>query len=491
MTSAPHEPEAASSRPPVLLFICARPDGRQGLAAALAALAAAEGLEAVRASDLAEVLAAAPAQRPAVAVVELGPGGLGALEGLHRQWPRLPVLLVTDRPGVPEAVTALQAGAAWYGSAEGPELARAVRAALDRPGVRGAAGEARLTLAGQGEIVGRSEVMRRVLRQSALVAPTRTTVLLLGETGTGKERLAQAIHDASPRRRGPFVAVNCAALAETLLESELFGHEKGAFSGAHSRREGRFKMADGGTIFLDEIGEISLSTQVRLLRVLQERRFERAGGNQTLTVDVRIIAATNRDLGAMVAERSFRADLFYRLNVMSIEVPPLRVRREDIPLLVEHLRPRLEIELGLPEAVITPEALEMLAEHDWPGNVRELENVLQRAMVMAEGRPIERFELPRAAALPPLGGEAPAVPGASFREIERHVIMTTYEACGRSPLRTAEVLGISPRTVHYRLREYRGEKGRRLPRPRASTGEGAWSLPLVHAAGAGRAEPEN
>jgi transcriptional regulator with GAF, ATPase, and Fis domain len=307
------------------------------------------------------------------------------------------------------------------------------------------------------------------------VGPTRTTVLLTGETGTGKERLAEALHDASPRRNRPFVAVHCAALTETLLESELFGHERGAFSGALARRAGRFEVADGGTMFLDEIGEITMATQVKLLRVLQHRQFERVGGNETLSVDVRIIAATNRDLPAMLADKTFRADLYYRLNVMALEVPPLRARREDVPLLVDHILPRLALELGLPESPLAPEAVRMLAAYDWPGNVRELENVLERALVLTQGRVITEAVLrpqlapapaPTAAAAPdpdaPWSERAPAVPGASFAEIERHAILTTYEACGRSPRRTAEILGLSPRTVHYRLREYRGEVGRRL-----------------------------
>jgi DNA-binding NtrC family response regulator len=419
---------------------------------------------------------------PALAVIEFFAGsacGFAALESVQRQWPQLPVLVVSESPSVPDAVHALRAGAAWYGaSTPEAELEQAVREALERrPSEASLPADRRSReLARGGRIVGSSPAICKMLRQSALVAPTRTTVLLLGETGTGKERLAQAIHEASPRRQGPFVAVNCAALSEGLLESELFGHERGSFTGAQARREGRFKTADGGTIFLDEIGELSLPTQVRLLRVLQERQFERVGGNQTVDTDVRVIAATHRNLREMVEEKTFRADLFYRLNVMTIDIPPLRDRREDIPLLAEYLGRRLARELGLPECQITPAAMRQLESHDWPGNVRELENSLQRALVMAEGAPITSFDLlptrPRPAAVGPHG---PAVPGASFREIERHAIMTTYEACGRSPVRTAEVLGISPRTVHYRLREYRGDPGRRLT-----------PLPVTEAASAGR-----
>jgi two-component system NtrC family response regulator len=306
------------------------------------------------------------------------------------------------------------------------------------------------------------------------VGPTRTTALLLGETGTGKERLAQALHDASPRRNAPFVAVNCAALTESVLESELFGHEKGAFTGAYTRREGRFKAADGGTIFLDEIGEITPAIQVKLLRVLQERKFERVGGNETVSVDVRIVAATNRNLREMVEAKLFRADLYYRLNVVVFEVPPLRARKEDIPALVDHILPRLALELGLEAPALTPEALRILAAYDWPGNVRELENVLERALVLSRGRAISELVLSREL-LPGQTGErfadrGPPVPGATFAEIERHAIITTYEACGRSPQKTAAILGLSPRTIHYRLREYGGKRGRRL-RPLAEIGK--------------------
>jgi DNA-binding NtrC family response regulator len=427
-------------------------------------------------------------ERPNLILLEAGPGApaFATLAALLRRWPGQLVLLISETPTVADAVFAMQAGACWFGAVTtGPDFERAVRGFLaGSAGVRAPTERRGRALASSGRIVGASRAIAKTLRQSALVAPTRTTVLILGETGTGKERLAQAIHEQSPRRQGPFVAVNCAALAESVLESELFGHERGAFSGAQARREGRFKSADGGTIFLDEVGEISLGMQVKLLRVLQERRFERVGGNETLQIDVRVIAATNRNLREMVDARTFRADLFYRLNVMTIEVPPLRERREDIPLLVEHIVPRLVRELGLPEvseSCVTAEAMAELCAYDWPGNVRELENTLQRALVMAEGGPITAFDLdvkrPSFEASH-VRSTGPLVPGASFREIERHAIVSTYEACGRSPLRTAEVLGISPRTVHYRLREYRGDTGRRLPRPSGDPAAPVSELPL-------------
>jgi DNA-binding NtrC family response regulator len=419
------------------------------------------------------------------------PSALSLFEAIRRARPALPVVVMSYQPTVAEAVKLMQLGAHAY-----------VPVALDATGVAAPSGElldnlrdiihAQAQAQGQGQIqnqrsgapergrpldgqglVGRSVPMRAVLRDVALVAPTRTTVLILGETGTGKERIAQAIHQGSPRRGASFVAVNCAAISETLLESALFGHEKGAFSGAHCRREGLFKIADGGTLFLDEIGETSPALQAKLLRVLQERQFERVGGTTPVSTDVRVVAATNRDLRQMVAERAFRSDLFYRLNVMVIQVPALRHRREDIEPLVSQVLARLSFELGIPRPAIGPELLERFAEYGWPGNVRELENVLERLLVVSQDRTVGLEDLPaevrEAGGAPrtpadlfaPAGDGRPLIPGASFREIERHAILATYEACGQSPSRTAHVLGLSPRTVHYRLREYRGEVGRR------------------------------
>jgi len=331
-------------------------------------------------------------------------------------------------------------------------------------------------------LVGESEAMKALLRDVALVAPTKTTVLVLGETGSGKERIAQALHQASARRKRAFVSVNCAARSESLLEAELFGHEKGAFTGAHTRREGRFKMAEGGTLFLDEIGELSPALQVKLLRVLEERELERVGGSQSLSVDVRLVAATNRNLRQMVADGTFRPDLFYRLNVMVLRVPALRERPGDLQPLLDHILDRLAFELGIPRPVFSDEILRVLSAYDWPGNVRELENVVERLMVVSQGRRATYDDLPAelvnrsstpaaaparpspAAATPPVStliGDAPPIPGATFRELERYAILRTYESCGGSPSRTAEILGLSLRTVHYRLREYRGEVGRR------------------------------
>ncbi|HVU49231.1 MAG TPA: sigma-54 dependent transcriptional regulator [Polyangia bacterium] len=443
------------------------------------------GLEAVEA---AEGEAVEVTQRLGLAGVVLFRGGsstLSVFEGLRRARPALPIIVVSQQPAVKEAVRLMQLGAHAYvpavagdgGGEATTELLEAVREILRRREAATAPdGVRRLSaVAAEHGLVGESAAMKAVLHHISLVAPTRTTVLILGETGTGKERVAQAIHQASPRRGSSFVAVNCAALSETLLESELFGHEKGAFSGAHCRREGLFKIADGGTLFLDEIGETSPALQAKLLRVLQERQFERVGGTAPVATDVRIIAATNRDLWQMVTERTFRSDLYYRLNVMVIRVPALRDRREDIGRLVGHVLTRLSFDLGIPAPPMTPAVLSRLAEHTWPGNVRELENVLERLLVISQDRSVGLGDIVaeiiggasvRSVAAGgqgehPAEGDRPTIPGASFKEIERHAILATYEACDQSPTRTARVLGLSLRTVHYRLREYRGEVGRR------------------------------
>jgi DNA-binding NtrC family response regulator len=303
-------------------------------------------------------------------------------------------------------------------------------------------------------IVGSSAEMQQVFKTIAQVAPSRATVLLTGESGTGKELVAAAIHHRSPRASGPFIRLHCAALAESLLESELFGHERGAFTGAERRREGRFEQANGGTLFLDEISEISPSTQVKLLRVLQEREFERVGGNQTLHVDVRVIAATNRNLADLVKAGKFREDLFYRLNVINIRLPPLRERTGDVPALALHFLTKYAAENAKPVDKINELALAQLTAHTWPGNVREIENVIERAVVLAQEDTIEPEHLPPELASAPARTGAPTIPGASMADIERYAIVRTLEATGGSTTKTSEVLGISVRKIQYKLQEY-------------------------------------
>ena len=305
-------------------------------------------------------------------------------------------------------------------------------------------------------IIGDSPELQSVFDVVKRAAPTRATVLLLGESGTGKELVAQAIHEESPRKGKAFIKVNCAALSESLLESELFGHEKGSFTGAAGRREGRFELADQGTLFLDEIGEISPSLQIKLLRALQQREFERVGGTQTLKVDVRVVTATNRDLAAEVKAGRFREDLYYRLNVVAVTLPPLRVRKGDIPALVNHFIEKYATSYGKAIRGLAPGTLNALLRHDWPGNVRELENVIERAVVLAPGSHLTADDLPAT-----LQGPRPAarsaeslIPGATLYDIERESILRTMEMVDGSTSRAAEVLGISVRKIQYRLKEY-------------------------------------
>jgi DNA-binding NtrC family response regulator len=308
-----------------------------------------------------------------------------------------------------------------------------------------------------GHIVSSDPKMQAVLELVSQVGPSKASVLITGESGTGKELIAEAIHLASPRARQPFVRLHCAALAESLLESELFGHERGAFTGAVARREGRFRQADGGSLFLDEIGEIPMGTQVKLLRFLQEKTFERVGGNETLKVDVRVIAATNRILQDEIRKGTFREDLFYRLNVVTIELPPLRDRKGDIGALASFFLRRYAQENGKTIDSISGDALVRLSAHSWPGNVRELENVIERAVVLCEGPQIETRHLPPGLVPEAQAEGPPAIPGSTIEQLERYAIMKTLEACGGSTSKAAMILGVSPRKIQYKLHEYAGK----------------------------------
>ncbi len=310
-------------------------------------------------------------------------------------------------------------------------------------------------------IIAKSSVMQSIMELVKQVAPSRATVLLTGESGTGKEVIAKALHDES-FRTGKFVAVHCAALPATLLESELFGHEKGAYTGANEMRKGRFELASGGTLFLDEIGEIDLSTQVKLLRVLESRTFERLGGTETLTSDVRIVAATNRDLAKMVAEGTFREDLYYRLNVVSINLPGLRERKEDIPLLVKHFVDIVCKDNNRSVLQITPQAMELLEKYDYPGNIRELRNTVERMVVLARGDTLDTADLPPQIRDHKDNVHVLANPSAATEESvkldlggnERKLIEQALISAKGNRTRAAEILGISRRTLHRRLNEY-------------------------------------
>jgi len=305
-----------------------------------------------------------------------------------------------------------------------------------------------------GDLVSRSDTMRRMFDFLPQVAASDATVLIHGETGTGKELLARAIHNMSPRKKMPFVPVNCGALPDTLLESELFGYVKGAFTGAGKDKPGRFALAEGGTVFLDEIGDISPAMQVRLLRVLQEKTYEPLGGTQTRRADVRVIAATHRDLATLIRKGAFREDLFYRLNVVKLDLPPLRKRKEDIPLLVEHFVARFNRRQGRTVAGVSPEVMALLMAHDYPGNVRELENIIERAFVLCGAGRIERVHLPPELTGQPAAASAPAgdTIAAQTRAAEAQAIRAALERCGFSRLAAALELGLHKSTLFRKLK---------------------------------------
>ncbi|MFO0549018.1 MAG: sigma-54 dependent transcriptional regulator [Polyangiaceae bacterium] len=391
-----------------------------------------------------------------------GLDGIGLMQKARETASPATFVVMTAFGTIPNAVEAVQKGAYQYLTKplDFQQLALVVERAVERS--RLVAENARLRdklreKNALGHIVGTHTKMAEALRVAEQVATSRATVLIRGETGTGKELFAELIHRASPRRAKPLVRLHCAALSESLLESELFGHERGAFTGAVGRREGRFEQADGGTLFLDECSEIPMSTQVKLLRVLQERAFERVGGNETLHVDVRILAASNRDLVQRVKEGHFREDLYYRLNVVTVDIPPLRERASDIPDIAMYFLKRFAEQDHRAIEGMSDEVLAALRSHTWPGNVRELENVIERAVVLCEGPRLELRHLPDSiapAAAPT--DEMPRIPGSTIWSLERYAILRTLEACRGSTSRAANILGVSPRKIQYKLREYSG-----------------------------------
>lgn len=430
---------------------------------ALAEILREEGYSVETAADGFKALARAETFQPDIVLTDLkmpGMDGVELLRKLHGQEPGYPeVIVMTAFGAVETAVLAMRAGALDYLTKplNTDELLVVLKRAFERVHLHREASRLREQLKdryGFDNLIGSSPEMQRVFKSIAQTAPSRATVLLSGESGTGKELVAAALHHHSARADRPFVKLHCAALAETLLESELFGHERGAYTGADRRREGRFEQADGGTLFLDEIGEISPAIQVKLLRVLQEREFERVGGNQTLKVDVRLIAATNRDLKRMVAEGRFREDLYYRLNVINIRLPSLRERTSDVPALAAHFLRVYSAENTKQVDRISDAALKQLSAYSWPGNVRELENVIERAVVLTEGSVVEPKHFPADLSLKPASDGAPTIPGAALSEIERYAILQTLEACGGSTSKAAAVLGISVRKIQYKLQEY-------------------------------------
>jgi DNA-binding NtrC family response regulator len=435
---------------------------------ALAELLRDEGYEVEMAADAFKALGKVEAFAPHVVVTDLkmpGMDGIELVKKLRAEEDPAAVVVMTAFGAVETAVNAMRAGAADYLTKplDFDELLLVLDKVLETEALRRETRQLRARVRDRvapNNIIGTAPPMQRVFEVVDQVAPSRATVLLTGESGTGKELVANAIHQRSPRASGPFIKVHCAALAESLLESELFGHERGAFTGAMARKEGRFSLADGGTLFLDEIGEISPAIQVKLLRFLQEREFERVGGTQTIRVDVRVIAATNRNLLDEVARGKFREDLYYRLNVVALELPPLRDRRSDIPELARFFLDKFVKANDKQLDELSPQLLEVLVAHDWPGNVRELENAIERAVVLTTGSQIDPRSLPstvRPAAAASAGGGVPgmpAVPGATMAELERFAILETMKACGGSTSKAAEMLGLSTRTIQYRLHQY-------------------------------------
>jgi len=386
-----------------------------------------------------------------------GMSGMEALKRIRAAWPRTRAVMMTAYAEVDTAVEAMKMGASDYltkpfGS---PDEIRILAARIFEHERASNDLESLSSEASAGmpppEVIFHGSAMAEVLKLARSVAPTTATVLVTGESGTGKELVARAVHAMSPRGSRPMVAVHCAALSEHLLESELFGHEKGAFTGAIQTRRGRFELADGGTLFLDEIGEIDQSVQVKLLRVLQERRFERVGGSRTLDVDVRLIAATNRDLDADARAGRFRNDLYYRLNVFPLHLPALRERAESMPALAGFFARKYGAMFGKPGIAITSDAMDALLGYDWPGNVRELENIIERAVIIAE-ETITAAMIPLRA--PAYSAARLCADSAPLREREREAIMAMLKETGGNRTLAAERLGISRRTLQYRLKEY-------------------------------------
>ena len=394
--------------------------------------------------------------------------GIEALEQIKAYNPSIPIIIMTAYSSVESAVDALKAGAYDYLikpldfevlkltierarehaglKVENEHLKQQLRVDLDTP-----------------RIIGKSGAMKALLEMLAMVAPSEATALITGESGTGKELIARSLHLNSPRKDQPLVVVNCAAITETLLESELFGHEKGAFTGADKRREGRFMQADRGTLFLDEVAETSPTMQAKLLRVLQQKEIQRVGGDDVIQVDVRIVAATNRDLDAEVAQGRFREDLFYRLNVMPLSVPPLRKRCDDIPLLADHFLKRYAEKNRKSVKGFTPMAMDMLLKHDWPGNVRELENAVERAVILLTGEHITEKLLPlnivknypdRNLSMAAVVGSSPSEETRSLEEVEKEAILTTLKATKGNKSESARRLGITRKTLHNKLKRY-------------------------------------
>jgi DNA-binding NtrC family response regulator len=447
----------------------------------IAALIRSAGLTAKTFASAEEFLAVPRAKAPCCLVLDVslpGVSGLDLQEELAKSHCQIPIVFLTGHGDIPMTVRALKAGAANFLTKpfDDDDLLKSIQqcmkiAALEHrartleQSLRSARSELHQRY-GFDQIVGRSGVLREALGRAAQVARTETTVLITGESGTGKELVARAIHYDSPRADGPFVAVNCAALPDTLLESELFGHERGAFTGAERQKPGRFELAAHGTLFLDEIAELSPAVQVKLLRVLQEREFQRVGGTTTLKADVRLIAATNRDLMDEMAAGRFRADLYYRLGVFNVHLPALRERGNDVLLLADAFIRTLAPRMGKGDVTLSRDASELLSRHPWPGNIRELQNAIERSLITCEGSLITSAHLAVPVPAPasvPLG--TPLAPGAAassmdLQDLERKAIIEALERTHGQKARAAKLLGLTRFQLYSRLKRYNIDAGR-------------------------------
>ncbi|HTZ34272.1 MAG TPA: sigma-54 dependent transcriptional regulator [Methylomirabilota bacterium] len=404
-----------------------------------------------------------------IADVELpGMNGLDLLQQLGDELRHVPAIIITGKGSEERAVAAIEAGAFWY--IEKPLKGPVLRALLDRALSKARDAQNLAILQKQlrdtgrlGDLVGASKPMQEVMRVIEMAAPSSASVLITGETGAGKEIVARTIHKLSPRATAPFVAINCSAIPETLMESEIFGHERGAFTGAAERRIGCFELADGGTLLLDEIGEMPAPTQAKLLRVLEDRKVRRLGSKSETPVDVRVLAATNKDPEQSVASGGLRQDLYFRLNVFHIHLPPLRDHKEDIPLLAEHILKDVNAKHGKNVRGIGAEVLDIFMSHTWPGNIRELRNVLERAAIMSEKDLIMRSSLP--GEFGKITGKGPSdlsgirfPVGTTVDAMEKELILQTLQATGNNKTRASELLGVSLKTLHNKLKEYGSEK---------------------------------
>jgi len=397
-------------------------------------------------------------EKPGIAIVDLVMPGMDGIELLKRAKetsPSIEVIIITAYGSIPTAIAAMREGA--YDYIEKPFCPERAELLIEKLMEHQRLIEENISLHQKLEehyrfenIIAKSPKMQQVIELIQVVAKSNATVLITGDSGTGKELVARAIHSQSYRKDKPFIAVSCAALPESLLESELFGHEKGAFTGAHAQRKGKFEVANRGSLFLDEIGDMSANIQVHLLRVLEEEEFTRVGGNELVKVDIRLISATNKDIKRAVANDQFREDLYYRLNVVTIELPPLRERKEDIPLLAQHFLKKFAVENQKELTDFSPEATDFLLKYEWPGNVRELENAIERAVILAKNSYIEVADLPQENLL--LAHSAP--PGKSLEEIEKNHILNILNETGGNCTKAARILGISRVTLYNKIKAY-------------------------------------